>query len=134
MYFYINHIEDTSIGNNEKVLPILRMMLINDGRHDFMKFHEKIQNAEITFSMIDVESGVYKVANSPAFIKKLDGECCTEEYEICYQFIKREVNKAGTYKGYFTIKFGDDLKNDSYTYPEGVLSMPIRDDLNIIVR
>ena len=54
MRFFINHIDDTSIGNNEKVLPILYMMLINDGRHDVHKFHEMIQNAEITFSMIDM--------------------------------------------------------------------------------
>lgn len=134
MYFYINHINDTSIPNNAEVLPILRMMLINDGRHDYMKFHEKIQNADITFSMFNEETGTYQVANSKAFIKRLDGECCTEEYEICYQFKKREVSKPGTYKGYFMINFGKDLKNDNYTYPEGVLKMPIRDELNIIVR
>lgn len=134
MYFYINHIDDTSIRNDEKVLPILRMMLINDGRHDFMKFHEKIQNADIYFSMIDMETGLYQIANSKAFIKRLDGECCTEQYEICYQFLKRDVLRPGTFRGFFTIKFGDDLKNDNYTYPEGTLKMPIRDDLNIIVR
>jgi len=99
-----------------------------------MKFHEKIQNADIYFSMIDVETGTFQVANGKAFIKRLDGECCTEEYEICYQFTKREVSKPGTYKGYFIINFGDDLKNDSYTYPEGTLKMPIRDELNIIVK
>ena len=134
MRFFINHIDDTSIGNNEKVLPILYMMLINDGRHDFHKFHEMIQNAGITFSMVDMETGVYKIANSPAFIKKIDDECCTEEYEIGYQFIKRQVSTPGTYKGIFTIKFGDDLKNDNYDYPQGVLTMPIREELEIIVR
>ena len=82
MRFFINHIDDSSIANDEKVLPILYMMLINDGRHDFHKFHEMIQNADIVFSMVDVETGVYKIANSPAFIKKIDDECCTEEYEI----------------------------------------------------
>lgn len=134
MYFYINHINDTSVPNDAFVLPILRMMLIHDGRHDFMKFHEKIQNADITFSMIDEETGAYQVANGEAFKKRIDGECCEEQYEICYQFKKREVSRPGTYKGYFTIKFGDDLKNDNYTYPEGTLRVPIRDDLNIIVR
>lgn len=134
MRFFINHIDDSSIANDEKVLPILYMMLINDGRHDFHKFHEMIQNADIVFSMVDVETGVYKIANSPAFIKKIDDECCTEEYEIGYQFIKRQVSVPGTYRGIFTIKFRDDLKNDNYEYPKGVLAMPIREELEIIIR
>ena len=134
MNFYINHIEDTSIPQNEKVLPVLSMALIHDGRHDFHKFHEMIQNAEITFSMVDIDTGVFKVANSPAFIKKLDDTCCQEEFLVCYQFLKREVNTPGKYKGYFTIKFGSDIKNDEYEYPQGVLKVPIRDELIVVVR
>ena len=134
MNFFINHIEDTSIPSNEKVLPVLSMMLIHDGRHDFHKFHEMIQNADITFSMTDIDTGVYKVANSKAFIKKIDDTCCQDQYLVCYQFSKKEVDKPGKYKGSFMIKFGDDLKNDEYEYPQGVLKVPIRDDLNIIVR
>ena len=133
MKFYINHIEDTSIKGSEKVLPILNMILIHDGRHDFHKFHEMIQNADITFSMVNIETGVYKIANSPAYIKKMDDGCCTDEYMLCYQFTKRQL-EIGTYKGYFTIKFGDDLKNDEYVYPEGTLKVPIKDDLEIICR
>jgi hypothetical protein len=134
MNFFINHIEDTSIPSNEKVLPILSMMLIHDGRHDFHKFHEMIQNADITFSMSDVDSGVYKVANSKAFIRKTGDSCCQDEYLVCYQFTKKEVDRPGKYKGYFTIKFNDDIKNDDCEYPKGVLKAPIRDELYIIVR
>ena len=109
------------------------MMVINDGRHEYHRFHEMIQNADITFSMIDSESGVYKVANSPAFIKKLDDSCCEDQFIVCYQFTKREIQTPGTYRGYFTIKFGEDLKNDDYEYPNGVLKVPIRDELFIVV-
>ena len=63
MRFYINHIEDDSIPNNGKVLPILTMILIHDGRHDFHKFHEMIQNADISFSMSDIETVVNKIVN-----------------------------------------------------------------------
>lgn len=134
MTFYINSIQDTSVPGNSKVLPILCMELINDGRHTYDKFYEMIQNADITFSMVDSQTGVYKVANQPAFIKLIDDSCCEEKYEICYQFTKREVSNPGTYKGTFLIKFGNDIKNDSYEYPNGTLSMPIREDLMIIVR
>lgn len=134
MRFYINHIDDDNIDNNEKVLPILNMILIHDGRHDFHKFHEMIQNADITFSMQNIETGAYKIMNKPAFIKKIDKECCSDEYMLCYQFTKREVNQSGIYRGSFTVKFGDDLKNDDYTYPEGTLKVPIKDYLEIVVQ
>lgn len=133
MTFFIRHIDDTSIPGDQKVLPILCMMVINDGRHDFHKFHEKIQNAEITFSMIENDSGVFKIVNSPAFIKKIGDTCCEDQYLVCYQFRKRDVQVPGTFKGFFTIRFNDDLKNDEYEYPEGVLKVPIRDDLWIVV-
>lgn len=134
MNFYINHIEDTSIAPNEKVLPILSMALIHDGRHDFHKFHEMIQNADITFSMVDIDTGAFKVANAPAFIRKVEDSCCQDEYLVCYQFLKREVNTPGKYVGHFTIKFGSDIKNDEYNYPQGVLKVPIRDELIVVVR
>jgi hypothetical protein len=109
------------------------MAVINDGRHDFHKFHEMIQNADITFTMVDIENGLYKIANSPAFIKPADEPCCEEQFLVCYQFTKREIQTPGNYRGYFTIKFSDDLKNDDYEYPQGVLKVPIRDELNIVV-
>lgn len=133
MNFFIQHIDDTSIPGDQKVLPILSMAVIQDGRHDFHKFHEMIQNADITFTMLDSNTGVYKTANAPAFIKKMGGSCCEEQFLVCYQFKKREIQKPGVYNGYFTIKFNDDLKNDEYKYPQGVLKVPIRDELNIIV-
>jgi hypothetical protein len=37
--------------------------LIQDGRNDFRKFHEQIQNANITFTMTNVITGVIKIGN-----------------------------------------------------------------------
>jgi len=133
MTFFIRHIDDTSIPGSQKVLPILSMMLINDGRHDFHKFHEMIQDAEVTFSMKDIDTGVFKVANAPAFVKQFGDACCEDQYIVCYQFSKREVQKPGKYFGYFTIKFLDDLKSDESEYPHGVLRVPIRDELVVVV-
>lgn len=133
MNFFIRHIDDTSIPGDMKVLPVLSMMCINDGRHDFHKFEEMIQNADITFTMMDIEAGVYKIANAPAFIKPIHDTCCQEQFLLCYQFRKREIQHPGTYSGYFTIRFNNDLKNDNYEYPEGVECVPIRDELHIVV-
>ena len=133
MRFFINHIDDSSIPSDEKVLPILHMIVANDGRHDYHKFHEMIQNADITFSMVDVNTGQYRIANSPAFSEKVECGCCNDEYGIGYQFTKRQVSVPGVYNGYFTINFGDDLKNVSYSYPSGITKVPIREKLEIVV-
>ena len=52
-YFYIKQ---------GSTLPTIRMELIEDGRHDFHKFHECIQGADITFTMVNIDTNVTKVA------------------------------------------------------------------------
>lgn len=111
--------------NKDATLPYLKMELIQDGRNDFSKFHEKIQNSEITFTMADIVTGVKKIACKPAtcMLKETDSDCC-EEYYIVYEWDERDTNKAGTYRGQFTINFLDG---------SGTLVVPIREELMIHV-
>ncbi len=120
--------------NTNSVLPTLRMELIYDGRSDFHKFWDAIQNAEITFTMINIETGVTKVANAPAYIKLRENTSCIEEYVICYDWKKRDTKEKGMYKGIFSINFSGDIKSDNLTYPVGELIMPIREQLTIIIQ
>ena len=115
------------------LLPILRMELIEDGRHDFNKFHELIQNSEITFTMVNKETGVTKIAKAPAYIKLREDGGCVDQYVICFNWRKHDTKEAGNYIGHFNIDFGE-VKNDNYEYPKGNLIMPIREDLNITIR
>ena len=124
-YFYITQ---------NSTLPTLRMELIEDGRHTFGKFHECIQGAEITFTMVNVDTNVTKVAKNKAYIKLRENDDCTEQYLICYDWKKHDTKEAGTFKGTFEITFDASVKNDSYTYPSGVLNMPIREELYILIR
>jgi hypothetical protein len=110
------------------------MELIYDGRSDFHKFWDAIQNAEITFTMINIETGVTKVANAPAYIKLRENTSCIEEYVICYDWKKRDTKEKGMYKGIFSINFSGDIKSDNLTYPVGELIMPIREQLTIIIQ
>ena len=114
-------------------LPTLRMELIEDGRHDFNKFHECIQSADITFTMTNVDTNVVKIAKAKAYIKLREGDGCTEQYVICYDWKARDTKECGTYNGVFEIEFSDKIKNDNYTYPSGLLNMPIREELTIII-
>ena len=43
-------------------LPTLKMQVVKDGRNDFRSFMESLQNAIITFSMINSDNGVLKIA------------------------------------------------------------------------
>lgn len=120
--------------NQNSVLPQLRIELIQDGRGDFHRFHDCIQNADITFTMINVDSGVIKISNAPCSIRLKDTNSCEEEYLICYDWKKRDTKDKGIYKGLFTIKFNDDLVSEVDTYPKGELIVPIVEDLIIVIK
>ena len=117
----------------DSLLPILRMELIEDGRHDYNKFHELIQNSNITFTMVNRETGVTKIAKAPAYIKAREDGGCVEQYVICYDWKKRDTKEEGNYLGEFNIEFGE-IKNDDYDYPTGNLRMPVREDLLIVIK
>lgn len=122
-YFYIKQ---------NSTLPTLRMELIEDGRHDFRKFYDSIQNCTITFTMVNVDTKITKVAKAPCYIKLKEDDGCVEKYVICYDWKQRDTKEIGTFKGTFELSFGE-IKSDETEYPSGNLNMPIREELTIVV-
>lgn len=122
-YFYIK---------KGSTLPTLRMELIEDGRHDYRKFYDSIQNCSITFTMVNIDTNITKVAKAPCYIKLKEDGGCVEKYVICYDWKERDTKDVGTYKGTFDITFNP-IKSDETEYPTGKLIMPIRETLNIII-
>lgn len=120
--------------NKDSELPILRMELIYDGRYDFNKFYDAIQDSTITFSMTNIDTNVMKVANEKAYIKRREIDGCVEQYVICYDWRKRDTKERGTFEGVFTIHFNGNLKGESVTYPKGDMILPIREKLLITVQ
>lgn len=110
--------------NKGATLPILKMELINDGRNDYDKFHDMLQNSVITFCMTDTSTGVKRIGGKEALciLKEPSNDCTGEQYYIGYQFTTKETKVAGTFVGEFKIVF-----NDS----SGTLIVPIRDELFI---
>jgi hypothetical protein len=110
--------------NKNSTLPVLKLSLINDGRHNFSEFYNKIQNADIFFTMTDVITGVKKIAKKPTSIELVEPavDCVGDEYYLIYQFTERDTANAGRYVGNFTIEFLDG---------SGTLIIPIREDLFI---
>ena len=95
-------------------LPRLIMELIEDGRHDYNKLWECIQNADITFTMVNADTNVTKIAKGKAYIKLRENDDCTEQYVICYDWKARDTKEAGSYIGTFEITFNGDIKNQKY--------------------
>ena len=124
-YFYIK---------KGSVLPTLKLEIIEDGRHTYNKFHEAVQNSSITFTMVNIDTKVTKVAKAKAYIKLRENDDCTEQYVICYDWKAHDTKEAGTYEGTFDIDFSGNLKNDEYTYPSGLLKMPIREELIVVIK
>ena len=112
--------------NKNATLPKLKLELIKDGRNDFNKFHDKIQNANITFTMTDVVTGVKKIACKTAGIEEVlpKNNCICEEYYLVYQFTQKETSVAGRYVAQFEINFLDG---------SGTLIVPIREELFVNV-
>ncbi len=122
-YFYIRQ---------NSTLPTLRMELIEDGRHDFRKFYESVQNCTITFTMVNVDTKITKIAKAPCYIKLKEDDGCVDKYVICYDWKPRDTKETGTFKGTFELTFGE-IKSDETEYPTGNLNMPIREDLTIVI-
>ena len=109
--------------NKNSSLPTLKLELINDGRNDYHKFHEKVQNANIYFTMTDVVTGVKRIAKKKAGIQQVEPESCIgEEFYLVYNFSQKETSLAGRYVGQFEIDFLDG---------SGTLLVPIRDILYV---
>lgn len=125
-YFYIKQ--------NSTLNP-LRMELINDGRFDFLKtskFNAAIQCADITFSMRD-ENDMLVISKAPCGVVLSQDESCEEHYIIEYKWQPRDTKKKGIYKGEFSINFGKACAEDGTKFPEGVLNMPIHEQILIHV-
>ena len=112
--------------NKNSTLPILKLELIKDGRNDFHKFHDKIQNASISFTMTDVITGVKKIAKKTAGIQQVEpaSDCIGDEFYLVYQFTEKETNTAARYAAQFEIRFLDG---------SGTLIVPIREELFVNV-
>lgn len=110
--------------NKNATLPILKMELIKDGRNDYKKFYDMLQNSDITFCMTDIVTGVKRVGNRDAIciLKEPSSDSSNEEYYLGYKFTKKDTSKAGSFIGEFNINFLDG---------GGLLIVPIRENLNI---
>jgi hypothetical protein len=115
-------------------IPVLTMKMVENNDIDINSLNIMMKNAAVTFSMIDVETGKYAIANKSGGILNIDeginittsGDYDGSTYIIYYDFTERDTRNSGQFKGEFTINFFDDDNNS-----KGKLIVPIQDELNI---
>lgn len=120
--------------NRGATLPKLKMELIEDGINDYRKINNAVQNCTATFTMINEDTGLVKISNANAYVQLRESENCNDEYLICYDWKERDTRDVGNFKGTFNIEFGKIKSDDGIEYPEGLLIMPIREELRIVIR
>jgi len=106
-------------------LPLLKMQVVKDGRSDYDKFMDMIEESSIFFSMVNVENGNPKISTKPAgFVERTElNPDAKPEYYIYYQFTLQDTNTVGRFEGQFLLRNSD-----------GVLILPIRDRLFINIQ
>lgn len=119
--------------NQHSVNPVLRMELISDGNYEYKNnfFNNSIQNADVTFSMKNVNNDILKISKAKAEIVLSEEGGCEEKYILQYTWNKRDVKEKGVFKGWFEIKFNNDLYEEGVEYPQGNLIIPIENELFI---
>lgn len=115
--------------NKNATLPVLKLELIRDGRNSYKNFYEKIQNANIYFTMTDVVTGVKRIAKrltgtQLVYLDPNSEVTLDEEYYIIYQFTSNDTCVSGRYIANFEIDFLDGT---------GTLIVPIRETLYVNV-
>lgn len=120
--------------NQNSINPVLRMELICDGKYDYKKsdlFNKSIENADITFSMKNIDNGILKISKAKAEIVISNNESCETKHLLQYTWKNRDVKEKGDYKAWFEIFFHDGLYEENKTFPSGNLIVPIEEELII---
>lgn len=110
--------------------PILKFPLTQKLMEQYDITEDMLENCATTFSMIDSDTGLYRIANVGANLvvnndkNKFPDE---EKYTLTFKFNKNQTSKGGNYSGEFTIDFLDE-KYQCYK-----LKLPVTGYINVII-
>ena len=85
-------------------LPVIKVKLSKNGRSDFMKTISVLNESEVYFSMVDVETNIPKISSVLATVESGLTEDGQIEYFTYYQFKKNQTKKVGRFSAEFMIK------------------------------
>lgn len=110
--------------------PLLKYPVSQRIREQYDITDDMFENIAVTFSMIDADSGEYRIANvaGDLFINEnTNGNVDNAKYELTYHFKEYNTCKAGRFFGEFTIDF---MNSNMGCFK---LKLPTHDKINIII-
>jgi len=115
----------------KSTLPILRIPITEKVMEYYNITEEMFENVAITFSMVNAETGFFRIANVAADLEVVDERIerayvGKPKHNLVYKFKKRETNEVGYFIGEFVIDF---LGENGC----GKIKFPINEDLQIII-
>lgn len=110
-------------------LPLLVYELTDNILNRYNITNDMLENCAVTFSMINSETGIYKIANVPAILNiETPNSSFTEfkKYYLVYQFKTKDTNKIGNYEAEFVVDF---LNSCNF----GKLKLPTDDRIIVVI-
>jgi hypothetical protein len=113
--------------NQYSTLPRLKMKLVSNNDLDLDQFEELLSISTVTFSMVDADTGIFRISNKAGSIesKKSASNPLINEYTIVYEWTKNDTAKVGNYIGEFKLDFLGECSS---------LIVPIAEKLNIFIQ
>jgi hypothetical protein len=112
----------------DSTLPELEYHLTQKIMEEYDITTDMLDNVAVTFSMIDAETGLYRIANAPANIeyKRLRPQYPDDYiYELSYRFKLSQTSKPGRFLGEFVCDFlGENC---------GKIKFPVDGQINITI-
>ncbi len=110
----------------DSTLPVLKYPLTQHTMEQYDITADMLENVGVTFSMIDADTGLYRIANVAGnlVVNNNRPEYPDEvQYTLTYQFKLSQTAKAGRYLGEFKLDFlGEDC---------GKITLPTQNQINI---
>jgi len=108
-------------------LPEIKYGLTQFIRDKYDITDEMLENVAVTFSMIDTETGIYRIANVEAKLVKVNTDERLDEakYYLAYRFKLPQTKKPGNYQGEFVVDFLGDYC--------GKITLPTDDTIEIFI-
>lgn len=110
----------------DSTLPVLKYPLTQHTMEQYDITPDMLENCAVTFSMIDADTGLYRIANVAGnlVINNNRPEYPDEvQYTLTYKFKLPQTRKAGRYLGEFKLDFlGEDC---------GKITLPTQNQINI---
>lgn len=125
---YSTYNNKTFFIKKNSTLPIVKLQLLQSVREQYDITDKMLKNVAVTFSMKDVETGIFRIANVPGnlVINRNRVNYSDEvEYTLTYKFKLNDTKKTGRFVGEFKLDFlGDEC---------GKITLPNNTPINIII-